>query len=81
MLLSNKLINFMVHIHSNGGTITKKTQYLHALQYYTMCWHLRDNGLIKEKGIGKDGQKIWEFTEKGERLSELLVEVKRVMNG
>jgi len=81
MILSNKVINFIIGIHLNGGTVTKKTQYLHAIQYYTMCWHLRDNGIIREKGLTKDNQKIWEFTEKGKKLADLLVEVKRVLNG
>jgi predicted transcriptional regulator len=80
MLLSKKVMNFIIHIKNNDGKVTKKTQYLHPIQYYTMCWHLRDSKIIKENGSTKDGQKIWTLTEKGKNLSELLEQVKRVIN-
>lgn len=80
MILSNKTINYIVEIYKKG-TLTKKTQPLHALQYYVMCWHLRDNGVIKEDGLTKNGEKIWILTEKGNELAKLLKEIKRVLYG
>ena len=80
MILNRKTMNFIIQIYNNGGTVTKRTQYMHALQYYTMCWHLRDSNIIREKGLNKEGQKIWELTEKGKKLAELLVKVNGVLD-
>jgi hypothetical protein len=42
---------------------------------------LRDSGIIKENGLTKDGQKIWELTEKGTEVAKILVELERVLHG
>jgi len=78
MLLSEKVIDFILHIYSNGF-VTKKTQHLHPFQYYTMIWYLRDKSLIAENGI-KNNQKEWVMTEKGKKVAVLLKEIKEAMH-
>jgi hypothetical protein len=81
MIISRKVINFILDVYNHGGKITKKQQSLFSYQYYVMCWHLRDSGIIKENGLTKDGQKIWELTEKGTEVAKILVELERVLHG
>jgi predicted transcriptional regulator len=81
MIISKKIMEFILDIYNQGGKITRKTQVLFAYQYYAMTWHLRDNGIIKENGITKDGQKIWELTDKGVKVAEIFKELKKVLYG
>jgi predicted transcriptional regulator len=81
MLLSEKIQDFILHIYSQNGEVTKETQYLIGIQYYTMCWYLRDKKLIEVERKNKKKQKVWKLTEKGFKLAELIKEIKVITDG
>lgn len=81
MLLSEKIQKFILHIYSQNCEVTRETQYLIGIQYYTLCWYLRDKELLKEEKVNNKKQKVWRLTEKGIKLAELIKEIRVLMDG
>jgi predicted transcriptional regulator len=81
MLLSEKVQDFILHMYSQNGEVRKETQYLIGIQYYTMCWYLRDKKIIEVKKVNKKKQKVWKLTKKGNELAELIKKIRVITDG
>lgn len=80
--LTEKVMNFMLIMKENGGKITRSQQRMYgSIAYYIMIRYLKDNGMVVTDGFAENNQKIWKFTEKGEKFTGLLIELRGVLNG
>jgi len=81
LYLTPKVMQYLIHAYREG-TIRKKTCPIKGMTFYTMTWHLRDLGLIKDNGLYSDSnEKVWILTEKGKHVAELVVKLWRTLYG
>ncbi len=80
--LTQKVMNFLLIIRENGGKITRKEQDMYdAVRYYIMVSYLRKNELITCDGVDDNNQKIWKFTQKGEKVADIIEDLRRTLYG
>jgi len=80
--LTNKVMNFLLLVRENKGSITKDSQTMYGtVGYYMMIGYLKKNGFLEHDGNTDSNQKIWKLTQKGRKASELINNLRRVLNG
>jgi len=79
--LTEKVMNFLMLMKENGGKITRKEQDMYdAIRYYIMMSYLKKNELVICDGINDYNEKIWKLTPKGEKVVDILSELRRELN-
>jgi len=78
--LNSSMIKMILHIHQNGY-VTKSTRpFLNNFKYYNYLWLLRDMNIIRcEKTNIENHQKKWIFTEKGQKVADMLYNIKELI--
>jgi hypothetical protein len=77
--LTKKVQAFILKTYDDGF-VTKKTA-KGGFSFYLLCWHCRDNGILKADTVDGTNHKKWKLTDKGKQLAELLKQVKILTNG
>jgi len=80
MQLTQRVIDFLILMRESGNKMTRSNQDMFdAVRYYVMTKYLSDVGLVYCNGVTQMGnQKIWSLTHKGEKIADLLMEIKNV---
>ena len=80
MKFKEKTVNFLSHIVKNKFVTKDSQKIVSGMDYHVLVWNLRDAGFIKNDGITKDNAKIWILTEKGQKVAQLLPELKKAFD-
>lgn len=80
--LTEKVMNFLLIMKENGGKITRKEQNMYdAVRYYIMMSYLKKNDLVICDGVDDSNQKIWRLTEKGNKVTDIIDQLRRILYG
>ena len=80
MLFNKHIIRLLLEMYKNNY-VTRKTQtvYSSILGYYIAIKFLKRHGLIECDGIEKNMMKRWKLTNKGRKLVEHLIEIRKLL--
>ena len=78
MRLTDKIIEVLLYM-KKYGKITKNEY--KRFGFYILMWYLRDNGIAWNDGVDERGMKVWKLTPKGQKIAELIEELRRVWYG
>lgn len=79
MEFTEKITNFLLYMHKKGS-ITRDTQpFLDHLRFYFMVGYLQKNGVISTDGFTQERKKIWKLTDKGNKVTQHLFEIRKIM--
>jgi predicted transcriptional regulator len=82
MLLSEKVMHFLLMIKENGNKMTKGDQNLYySVRYYMMMGYLSSNGLVFCNGVNDKNQKTWALTDKGMKTVDVVAQLQDVLHG
>jgi len=76
LTLRPKIVDFLLEIYMKGFVTAKTQKVFNRGLYYFVVWDLRDRGIIREDGY-YNGEKRWVLTERGKRLVELLLPLRK----
>jgi|GEM_PF-3320836 hypothetical protein len=79
ILITKKIINFLETIREKKKVTGKDYSKMHREQYWLITRYLRDNGIIIVDGINDRNERMWVLTPKGEKLAELSIQIKKIM--
>jgi len=79
MLLNKYLVRLLLQMYKQGQ-ITRKTQnvYISTLGFYAALKFLKNNGMVECAGVDNKNMKIWKLTDKGVKLVEHLIEIRKL---
>jgi len=74
--VDNTLIDFFAEV---GNSFTVKDAKRYRFAGHSFLHNLRDAGLITFKDIGENNEKIWTFTDKGQRIRECFNKAREIL--
>jgi len=75
-IFTNKIMNAIIRMYELGE-MTKKNSGIFG--FYSVMWYLRDNGIAMVKEVNPTKDKVWILTEKGRKIAEKLIEIKKIL--